>query len=268
MKTWDALSVNVNRMKTIIEQLTKMCWIAYFCWSNRKNYWDGRKPHAQTVACSNNMEGHAQKCVERYCKLANKKVEQLLQSFVSFFLDWNTSSNRRNSNQLENYHKFAHILSWNACTWHELDELTSCGPWTSWQDQSIGTADFLHSSHKTISDTIVMWETRHSIVDWVWFKWWRPWGLEVLLGRVLCIFRNRTVVPIKLYVQEANIKVSRRLVRNRTPRHQTEAKQQPKRESESLNNCVMWIMCPPTHILLNVNPSCTFLKTAKLWSNW
>ena len=23
------------------------------------------------------MEGHAQKCVERYCELANKKVEQL-----------------------------------------------------------------------------------------------------------------------------------------------------------------------------------------------
>ena len=35
------------------------------------------KPHAKTVARSYNMEGHAQKCVERYCELANKKTEQL-----------------------------------------------------------------------------------------------------------------------------------------------------------------------------------------------
>ena len=34
-------------------------------------------PHAQTVAWSYDMEGHAQKCVERYCELANKKTEQL-----------------------------------------------------------------------------------------------------------------------------------------------------------------------------------------------
>ena len=34
------------------------------------------KPHAKTVAWCD-MEGHARKCVERYCELANKKVEQL-----------------------------------------------------------------------------------------------------------------------------------------------------------------------------------------------
>ena len=38
-------------------------------------WWE--KPHAQTVAWSYDMEGHAQKCVERCCELANKKVEQL-----------------------------------------------------------------------------------------------------------------------------------------------------------------------------------------------
>ena len=36
-----------------------------------------QKPHEQTVAWSYDMEGHARKCVERYCELANKKVEQL-----------------------------------------------------------------------------------------------------------------------------------------------------------------------------------------------
>ena len=35
------------------------------------------KPHAKTVAWSYDMGGHAQKYVERYCELANKKKEQL-----------------------------------------------------------------------------------------------------------------------------------------------------------------------------------------------
>ena len=36
-----------------------------------------QKHHARTVAWSYDMEGPAQKCVERYCELSNKKVEQL-----------------------------------------------------------------------------------------------------------------------------------------------------------------------------------------------
>ena len=32
------------------------------------------KPHAKTVAWSNDMEGHARKCVERNCELAKKLV--------------------------------------------------------------------------------------------------------------------------------------------------------------------------------------------------
>ena len=37
--------------------------------------WD--KPRAKTSAWSYDMEGHARKCVERYCELANTKTEQL-----------------------------------------------------------------------------------------------------------------------------------------------------------------------------------------------
>ena len=37
--------------------------------------WD--KPRPKTSAWSNDMEGHARKCEERYCELANKKTEQL-----------------------------------------------------------------------------------------------------------------------------------------------------------------------------------------------
>ena len=37
------------------------------------------------------------------------------------------NSSKKNSNLSENCQKFAHKLSRNACTWHELDDLTSCG---------------------------------------------------------------------------------------------------------------------------------------------
>ena len=35
------------------------------------------RPHGKTVAWSCDMEGHAKTCMERYCELANKKIEQL-----------------------------------------------------------------------------------------------------------------------------------------------------------------------------------------------
>ena len=42
-----------------------------------KLFQGGEKPHAQTVVWSYDMEGQAQKCVEGYCELTNKKTEQL-----------------------------------------------------------------------------------------------------------------------------------------------------------------------------------------------
>ena len=59
-------------------KLNEICvvWIKYFCWSNWKIP-EWKKRHAKTVAWSNDMEGHTQKCVERCCELANKKTKQL-----------------------------------------------------------------------------------------------------------------------------------------------------------------------------------------------
>ena len=62
---------------------------------------------AKTVAWSYDMEGHAKKCVEWCCELANKKTEQLRK--VSTWMI--TTSRRRNWNRLENCHKFALKLS-------------------------------------------------------------------------------------------------------------------------------------------------------------
>ena len=67
-------------------------------------------------------------------ELANKKTEQLYK-VASPCLD-DHQSRRRILNQLRIIKKYAHTLSQNACIWHELDDLTSCGLSTIMQEQS------------------------------------------------------------------------------------------------------------------------------------
>ena len=55
---------------------TVKCSTHEFLLEQLKNY-QGEKPHAKTVPWSYDMEEHAQKCVERFCELTNKKTEQL-----------------------------------------------------------------------------------------------------------------------------------------------------------------------------------------------
>ena len=73
MCIWDALNVNANRMNSL--STTKKCLPHVFLLEQQRNY-QGEKLHAKTVAWSYDMEGHAQKCVERYCEIANKKTGQ------------------------------------------------------------------------------------------------------------------------------------------------------------------------------------------------
>ena len=61
---------------TIIEQKTKM-FESRISVETTEKLPGCEKPHAKTVAWSYDMEGYAQKCVERYCEWVNMKVEQL-----------------------------------------------------------------------------------------------------------------------------------------------------------------------------------------------
>ena len=65
------------------------------------------KTHAKTVAWSYDMEGRAQKCVERCCELANSAAIQRYQVLAWMI----TISRKRNLNQLEICQKYAHKLS-------------------------------------------------------------------------------------------------------------------------------------------------------------
>ena len=70
----------------IIEQYTEMFESRTSAGATEKlPGWE--KPHTKTVAWSYNIEGHAQKCVERYCELADKKDRAAVQGFKSLLYD-------------------------------------------------------------------------------------------------------------------------------------------------------------------------------------
>ena len=87
-----------------------------------------------------------------------------------------TNSKVKNLNQMENYHQHAHKMLCNACTWHELGDLTFFGPWTNWHELSQNGLrlvtdvwqDWFHTfiTHMT-TDNIVLWL---SIVAWSYSK--------------------------------------------------------------------------------------------------
>ena len=91
--------------ETIIEQCTKMFGSRISAGASEKSPgWE--KPQAQTVAWSDDMEGHGQKGVDRHCELANNCAKFQVPSWMII------SSSRKNSNQLENCRKFALNLSY------------------------------------------------------------------------------------------------------------------------------------------------------------
>ena len=65
---------------TVLWQTTEMCSIPGFLLEPRKKLLTraSGRPDAETISSwSYDMEGHAKKCVERYCELANKTTQQL-----------------------------------------------------------------------------------------------------------------------------------------------------------------------------------------------
>ena len=77
-----AFNVNASRTKVLLRH-TEKCSNHEFLLEQLKDLPEWKKPHAKTVAWSHDMEGHAIKCVERYCELANKKGRAVAQSYNS-----------------------------------------------------------------------------------------------------------------------------------------------------------------------------------------
>ena len=90
-----------------------------------------------------------------------------------------TTSEKKKWNLLENCHKYAPKLCWNAHIWHELEDLIFYGQWTNLHDQSqIGPKSvtnawidwFLTFIMHVHTDKIVMWVILLNNEDWDCFK--------------------------------------------------------------------------------------------------
>ena len=154
---------------TIIEQYKKMFESRISAGATEKI---AREPRSKVSAWSCDMEGHARKCVERFCELSNKKTEQL-HKVSSPCLDGHQIKKEALKNTV-NCHKFAHMLSLNACTWQELVDKTFCGQSINWPDLSRNGHNLVTDDWRdefptfithVIAANIVMWVMRRNIVD-------------------------------------------------------------------------------------------------------
>ena len=167
----------------------------------------GEKPHAKTVAWSYDMEGHARNALGDTATWQTKQWRSYAK--LQVFAGMTINSNRKNLNQLENYHKFAHKLLSNVCSWNDLEDQTFCGRWTNLQEQSQnGLRHAADDWQDWFHTFITQMEFRQSCHVGNTAQHCRlglfqdsdfAGGFEdskSTSGRVLCIFGSRTFVPI------------------------------------------------------------------------
>ena len=113
------------------------------------------KPDAETISSwPYDMEGHAEKCVERCCELANKTTQQLFQVKRHA---WMTINLKKRKKSQENCLQSGHKLFSNVCIWLVVrgpDFLRSVKKlaraltkWTKACDKRLAAFDLAHSSH-------------------------------------------------------------------------------------------------------------------------
>ena len=71
-----ALKENAKNNQRYCGQIQRFVWIQDVSWRGRKMQWS-EESEANMSSWSYDMEGHAKKCVQRYCELANKTTQQL-----------------------------------------------------------------------------------------------------------------------------------------------------------------------------------------------
>ena len=79
------------------------------------------------------MAGHAKKCVERFCELANKTTQQLYKVSTPCIDDHHFKEEEMTC--VGEFRKYALKLFWNANTWHEFEDPIFYGQWTSLHDR-------------------------------------------------------------------------------------------------------------------------------------
>ena len=173
---WDVLGANANRLTSLLENIQR-CLNHVFLLDQLDKY-QGEK--SLTLKQSRGPTTWKDMLENALSDTATWQTKQWRSYTKLQVFAWMTINlNRKNLNHLENYHKFAHKLLSNVCSWNDLEDQTFCGRWTNLQEQSQNGLrhaaddwqDWFHTFITRMdSDKVVMWATLPSIVDWVCFK--------------------------------------------------------------------------------------------------
>ena len=130
---WDVLGVNANRLTSLLENIQR-CLNHVFLLDQLDKY-QGEK--SLTLKQSRGPTTWKDMLENALSDTATWQTKQWRSYTKLQVFAWMTiNSNRKNLNHLENYHKFAHKLLSNVCSWNDLEDQTFCGRSTSLQEQS------------------------------------------------------------------------------------------------------------------------------------
>ena len=203
---WDVLNVNANR-RSYYWRVQKNVRITKFLLEQLKNFQGGRNLTQKLSRGLTTWQVLRKSALKDVVSWRTRRHGSCTKSQLCAWMI--TISWKRNWNQLENCRKYAHKLSWNACTWHELVDLTFYGQWINLHDRlqngpKLVTNAWIDLFHTFIAhvntDNIVMWVILLNNADWDCCK--IPTLQEILrtenplLEEHCAFFGSHTFVPI------------------------------------------------------------------------
>ena len=178
--------------------------ITNFCRSNWKRFQSGRNCKQQLSRGPTTWKATRKSALRDVVNWQTKRRNNCTK--FQRFACMTITSRRRSWRRSENCPMYAPKLLWNACTWHELVDLTFFGQWTNFFDLSQNGPEhvtnawlvrFITFITQMTTDNIVMWESRLNIVDWVYSRTQILVDFEDSIStseRILCIFGSQTFV--------------------------------------------------------------------------
>ena len=246
------------------------------CTQRRK--WTEKLPFPQNIRISSwsyDMEGHVNKCGERYCELANKTTQQL-HKVSTPCIDDPPIQRRRNEirgrivkSMLPNCSEMLRIR-------HVLDDLIFYGQWTNLNDR-------LQNGPKHVSnDWGRLISKIHQTCE---YKQYCYVGNIAKQCRLVLVSRLRFLQEILrtqnplleehcAFFWMSYVCSNKLMIKCQETEHAVKSEAKISKPSwteavtEMLMKCQMWITLSQTQFLLDVKLSCVYSETTKLWWRW
>ena len=153
---------------------------------------------------SYDMEGHAKKCAERYCELANKTTQQFYKVSTPCIDDHHFKEEETKS--VGELSQVCSHFFWNACTCHLLEDLILSGQWTN-----LHVRLYLTSITRVNINNIVLWIILQNNAGWDCFN--TPILREILRTQYLLLVEHCAFLEVIHLFQQVGC------ARNKLPFH-------------------------------------------------